>query len=247
MGIISELYALLNDDFNPAMEAEDITETSTANAEDAMGESGKSSGNHDLSLDTDNILTADTGKNTSEDSSDNGNDDETSDSGGDEMTDGSDEGSEDGGEMDSDTDGEEGDSSGSSEESEPEDKFSDDMKKKIWKNYNKFHDILSDTIDLVSKYVPNVSDPETIQMLTNVKDNLVEAKRSVFRILTDEYKSMGYPELLKKYIGLNHVYDLCRKQVKEYFDSYDGNNQKKSDKKKSNIDEELKYPFGYKN
>lgn len=229
MGIISELYNILQDDFDIATEAEDITKNATAGAEKVMGSDAKKT-NSDISLDTDHILTTDTGTdtNTGGDETNEKTDDKTPEEGDDSSMGNSDGEDGMGEETPESDDGEsETDMENSQEDNSDEDPFKVTRKQKLWKNFNKFYTMLSDTVELVSTYVPNASDDETITMLTNVKDNLTDAKNAVYEILTRDFKSMEYEELLKQYIGLNHVHDLCTEEVKTYFEKYDPRNPKK--------------------
>jgi hypothetical protein len=48
----------------------------------------------------------------------------------------------------------------------------------------------------------------------------MDAKDLAYKTLTEEYKAMEYPEMEKRYIGLNHIFDLCTKELETYFDKY---------------------------
>lgn len=213
MGWIDELYKLI-DDKTPAMEAsDDITgEVDTQSAKVLGGNSDLGGNNGEIDLNTDDVL------GTKSDGSDTENTDEPS-----EDTEGT-----------SDMEDENSDDqhSGDIPDDPPnsqtpedvmndkEDPFSSSRKKKLWKNFKTFYESLGDSAKLISQYVPNTSDANTIRALDNIRDNLAEAKDMVYDILTKEYPTMSYPELQKRYIALNHIYDLCTQELETYFDKY---------------------------
>lgn len=213
---LDDLYRLLND-ATPAMEAEDITDDVNNTMKSLPGGNATSDpvkSDHDISMNTDDILgiKEDPDGGTPEDdnskSKDNGTGEDQSDQNGDST-------------------GENEENSQEEDQKTPEDvmseqvdPFSENQKKILWSNFKSFYSTLVDAIELVSKYVPNISDAETIRAMDDIKENLTNAKQIVFDILTIEYKSMDYPSMKKKYIGLNQIYDLCTKELETYFDKY---------------------------
>jgi hypothetical protein len=219
MGFLHDLYMLMEEGF-PAMEAEDITGQVNDQAADLAGgaDNQGSQNDRDLSLDTDDILGTKSDPNGGTPGEDNNNPDDTDDSTQDD---------------DMSTDGDNPDQQGDSVPDEPpsddpakdamdnqDDPFSVSRKKKLWGNYKALYLSLDDAVDLISKYVPNISDAATIKTLDNIKDNLMDAKDLAYKTLTEEYKAMEYPEMEKRYIGLNHIFDLCTKELETYFDKY---------------------------
>lgn len=100
---------------------------------------------------------------------------------------------------------------------EMSDPFEAAQKKKLWKQFKSLHETFRDSIDLITKYVPNISDAPTIKAMDSIKENLVTGKDLIYRILTDEYEKLKYPEMQKRYIGLNNVYDILTQELDEYF------------------------------
>lgn len=213
MSIMSDFF----DSFSSiAMEADDITGVAD-DAEKAIGGTttspAPSSNNKEISLNTDDLLaddkesTTQEEKDSSELESSTNEEDLAKEDDDDEFTD-PDEGLAD----DSNTN--------------TEDEFTKTRKRKLWENYRSFYQNLDNALKLMNKYVPKEIKPEVIHMLTNIKNNLTDTKDTVYKILTEEYRKMEYGELIKNFIGLNHIYDLSIKELENYFD------QRVSDKKK---------------
>ena len=213
MGWIDELYKLIDDE-TPAMEAsDDITgEVDAQSAKVLGGNSDLGDNNGEIDLNTDDILGTKSDNSNTENTDDPSEDTEGTSSTEDENSD----------------DQHSGDIP--DEPSNPqtpedamndkEDPFSSSRKKKLWKNFKTFYESLGDSTKLIAQYVPNTSDANTIRTLDNIRDNLSEAKDIVYDILTKEYPTMEYPELQKKYIALNHVYDMCTQELETYFKKY---------------------------
>lgn len=215
---LDDLYRLLEDDATPAMEAEDITDDVNNTMKSLPGGNTASDpvkSDSDISLNTDDILgikedpnggtpenndSKSNGGSAGEDQPDQGNGDDTDET--------------------EETPPEEDQKTPEDVMSEQADPFSENQKKILWSNFKSFYSTLTDAIELVSKYVPNISDAETIRAMDDIKENLTNAKQIVFDILTVEYKSMDYPSMKKKYVGLNQIYDLCTKELETYFDKY---------------------------
>lgn len=213
MGWIDELYKLIYEE-TPAMEAsDDITTEVGSQASKVLGTNNDIEDNGDIDLNTNDILgtkSDNTHTNTPDDSDTNTDEDETED----ENT------------LDNqnieDFPEEPNDDPKTPEDimNSKNDPFSTSQKKKLWKNFKVLYESLGDSVKLITQYVPNTSDSNTIRALNNIKDNLFEAQDMVFDILTKEYQTMSYPDLQKKYIGLNHIYDLNIKELEIYFEKY---------------------------
>ena len=199
----------------PALEAEDITgevQQQTANAlggSDNMG----AQNDRDLSLNTDDILGI-------KEDPDGGVDDDTSTTQEDNL-----EG------IPTDDEGTTGDLINNDSTMNPEepeenpldsknDEFERTRKKKLWSNFKELYTILDNSIELISKFVPNVSDVATIKTLDDIKDNLVDAKDVAYSTMTAEYQALNYPQMQKRYIALNNIYDIITKELETYFDKY---------------------------
>lgn len=214
MSIMSDFF----DSFSSiAMEADDITGVAD-DVEKAIGGTttspAPSSDNKEISLNTDDLLADDKESTTQEEDS---SEPESSTN----EKDMDKEGNEDDDEF---TDPDEGLTDDSN--TNTEDEFTKTRKRKLWENYKSFYQNLDNALKLMNKYVPREIKPEVIHMLTNIKNNLTDTKDTVYKILTEEYRKMEYGELIKNFIGLNHIYDLSIKELENYFD------QKVSDKKK---------------
>lgn len=197
-----------------AQEAEDITKQVQADVADATG--SKTQVGSDIDLNTDDILGTKTpdNKNNEDTSSDDTPGVEDSDPNGDTGNDSSND------DMPLDDDD---DKQIDDKMSEMNDPFEASQKKKLWKQFKALHETFRDSVNLITKYVPNVSDAPTIKAMDSIKENLVTGKDLIYKILTDEYNQMTYPEMQKKYIGLNNIYDILTQELEEYF------NKKKKD------------------
>lgn len=214
MGWIDELYKLIEDE-TPAMEAsDDITGEVDSQASKVLGSNNALGDNNgEIDLNTNDILGT-KGDNSS--TSNNDSDTLSTD------TDDSDDPDSQNNKSSEDLPDEPNDTPQTPEDvmNDKDDPFSASRKKKLWKNFKAFYESLGDSAKLIAQYVPNTSDSNTIRALDNIRDNLSEARDMVYDILTKEYPAMSYPELQKKYIGLNHIYDLCTKELETYFDKY---------------------------
>lgn len=196
--------------FGIAMEAEDITKEAEAETNDVVGSDGEGEKNDgEIDLNTDDILgTANTDDDPTNDTdsdnneSENGLDETDEENNKDEETEGSNTGSED-----------------IPEQNEPENEFASDRKAKLRKQFLYFYDLLSDSCKLISEFMPNVTEESTIQTLSSINKNMLQCKEEIYNILTDEYVNTEYHELLKKYISLNHIYDLCINTLDKFFAS----------------------------
>lgn len=220
MSIMSDFF----DSFSSiVMEADDITGVAD-DAEKAIGGASSSpdpsSDNKEISLNTDNLLADDNKTQNQKEEGDMPDENES----GEEENQTTDEGQSTEDEDDEFTDPDEG--LMDDEDVGGEDNFEKTRKKKLWELYRTFYKNLDNALKLMNKYVPKEIKPEVIHMLTNIKNNLTDTKDTVYKILTDSYQKMDCAELLKNFIGLNHIYDLTIKQLENYF------GQMISDKKK---------------
>ena len=212
---IDDILQLMQSGYEVATEAEDITGDVIDQGQQLANDSGVdgSDGNNgEISTDVDDLL------GTKNPENDNTGDDNSGDDGGE--GDGSDLPDEPPEENSEGNDNEDMLSGESSEEDNKNNEFEQSRKIKIWKELREFYDTLSDSLDLISKYMPDLSDSATIKSMGNIKENLSEAKSLVMRTLVDDYKSLSYPKLQQRQVGLNHIYELCIKELEVYFDKY---------------------------
>lgn len=228
MGIIYDMLSSMSDDSlgDIAMEADDITNEVKQGASDMGGEGGGNSGSNDIDLDTDNIFAKGdptqsksngsngdaNSDNSNESPEDTGNDDESSsepDEGGDSEDPENAEGDE----------GDELDSMDSESNDAEQDSDSPDalQKKRVKKQMLHLYDTIEDDIKLLSETMPDITTAETSIALGNIKKNLVQCNGYIHEILKDEYASLDYPILKKKFIALSNVYDLCVRSIDIYF------------------------------
>jgi hypothetical protein len=218
MGFLHDLYMLMEES-TPAMEAEDITGQVNNDTKDLLGDSNDQGDQNDgdISMDTNDILgtkgDSNGGKQENEDDTQENPDDENTEQG-DQMD------TDDNPDPNSTPDEPPADDPVENEMNEKEDPFSISRKKKLWKNYKALYETFDDAVDLISKYVPNISDADTIKTLDNIRDNLMESKDLAYQTLTTDYQTMSYPEMQKRYIGLNNIFDLCTRELQTYFDKY---------------------------
>lgn len=209
MGLIFDILNVLNsDDMDIVTEAEDITnevknETTNLSSDDSDGDKIDNSG--DLSLNTDNLLA---------DSTSESNDDqklEESDNNWKDDFDGSD---------DDDSQNSLENQNSNEDNTTDDESFSSSRKTKLKKQFLCLFNVLDNNINLISTYVPNVTNDETIKTLTSIKENLTQCKEMIYDITTHDFKELEYHELLKKYVSLNRVYELSTKILETYFKKY---------------------------
>lgn len=109
---------------------------------------------------------------------------------------------------------------------EEENPFESSRKKKIHSQFLNFYNVIGSNIKIISEFMPGVVDEESIKILNSVKNSLTQCKEYTYRILTEEYTILEYPALLKKYVALNRVYDICIKILETYYEKYDIENNK---------------------
>ena len=217
MNFINDLHDIMREAsvesfLSIAQEAEDITSQVELEAADATG--NKKQVGEDIDLNTDDILGTKTSDNKTEDTSDTDPDDTPGDTGGDNSMNVD--------ENEKDQPDEMTDDQMDDKMNEMSDPFETSQKKKMWRQFKSLNETFRDSINLITKYVPNVSDAPTIKAMDSIKENLVTGKDLIYKILTEEYEGMSYPEMQKRYIGLSNVYDILSQELDEYF-----NNRKK--------------------
>ena len=216
---IDDLFRLMqdNDILDIATEAEDITDDVTDQGNDIAkssgvdGSDGSNKNNGEISTDVDNLFGTKKSNNDTSDSDSENNIEE------DPKVENEDEPNEE--DSSPNTSDDTSNDPIENNDSETND-FEKTRKIKAWKNLNSLHNIISDAIDLISKFMPDLSDPITIKAMSNIKENLVESKRISYNTLTEDHKTMDYKSLQRRYEGLMYIYDLCSKELEVYFDKY---------------------------
>lgn len=232
-----DIINLLNDDVTTAMEADDITgdvtnQAATGAGGDADDPDGDNIDNRgEISMNTDDLL----GTQNTNTGNDNGNDQTQKDpTQTDDMNNGMDEnaptddmnGEENPeGEMD-DMNGDTPEEDGENQDND--DEFSKTRKAKLKSHFLHLYEVIDNAIELVSAHLPTISDDETIHTLSNITSNLTDSKNIIYTVLTEEFQKSEYHTLLKKYIGLNRIYDLQVKTLEKYYEYYDKKTEKEN-------------------
>lgn len=219
MGALYDFFNLLypeNSEY-PAMEAaEDITKE-VENETDEIVEGDDDGSDGEINTNTDDILGT---KSTNNTSNENENSEEESESSSDEN-----------GENEDFSDDEDMDIS--EENSESSEDIQEIKKKQLLhKNFNYLYDIIDSNISIVANYSPNTLDENVIHALASAKERLEECKQLISSTLKDDFKTSSYATLIKRYVGVNRVYDLIIEMVKRALPDTNEVLDKKSNNKK---------------
>lgn len=109
------------------------------------------------------------------------------------------------------------------------------QKIKLRENMILFYNIISSNIKLLQEYRPSQNSKESIEILFNIISNLTDCKNILYKEITESFSTKSYPLLLKTYVSISRVYDLCQKSLELYFDNVkliDNPVQKKNEKQK---------------
>ena len=93
--------------------------------------------------------------------------------------------------------------------------------KKLRENMNLFYNNLCSNIELLGDYSPNSIVPEAQEIYFKIISHFNECKKQLFTILTTEFTITEYPDLLKKYIAIRHVYYICLNMLNSHFEILD--------------------------
>lgn len=231
MGALYDFFNFIYPDQvqQPAMEAaEDITGNVEKEAKNITGDDNgvEMSDNSDGSIDTntDDILGTKGGDNDS--TSDNSSELKEDTNNTDDITDENSEfDDEEGGDDDDNLD----DYSSDDENSDPQELK---MKLLLHKNYNYLFEILDSNISIISDYAPNTLDENVIQTMAMAKERLEECKQLISSTLKNDFKSASYATLIKRYVGINRVYDLVIEMVRRVSEDAAKSIEKNSNNKK---------------
>ena len=95
-----------------------------------------------------------------------------------------------------------------------------EKRKTLINNMIALYNILSGSIDLLESYTSSTelsSDESTT--LFNILANLTESKNILYKEITNGFTNKTYVELVKTYVGINNVYDLCTEILNKHFDN----------------------------
>lgn len=86
-------------------------------------------------------------------------------------------------------------------------------KKMLHKRFANLYDSLDSNIELISNYTPLTSDNAVVSTLNNIKSNLLDCKTVLVNIVENHFDKDSYIVLMRKFISLTKVYDLCTKML----------------------------------
>lgn len=92
---------------------------------------------------------------------------------------------------------------------------------KLKENMILFHGVITNNIELLRDYAPKITDADSNKIVYNITANLSECKRILFVEITEGFDKKSYAELMKKYVAINRVYDLCIMMLSKHFDNLD--------------------------
>jgi len=99
-----------------------------------------------------------------------------------------------------------------------------ELKEKLRENMVLFHGIISNNIQILSDYLPEISNNESNETTFKILKHLQDCKDILFNILTTSLKITPYAVLLKKYIAIQRVYDICIDMLQRQTDITNTNN-----------------------
>lgn len=102
---------------------------------------------------------------------------------------------------------------------------------KLRDSMNYLYDVVKSNLDLLGDYAPNTANPDAQQIYYRIIDHLNECKDMLFKQLSTEIDADKYPEFLKKYIAIRHVYDICLNMLNIHFQVMDITSDKKDNSK----------------
>lgn len=208
MGALYDFFNFVYPDHSPALEAtEDITDNVEKEASNIAGDDNgvempdNSDGNIDTN--TDDILGTKSNKDSNNNNEDNSDEPKAESFEDDDNSDLEDEMGGDDENLD--------DYSSNEENTDPQEIK---MKVLLHKNYNYLFEILDSNISIISDYTPNTMDENIIQSMAMAKERLEECKQLISSTLKNDFKTSSYATLMKRYVGINRVYDLVIEMVK---------------------------------
>lgn len=85
-------------------------------------------------------------------------------------------------------------------------------------NMISLHDIMSSNIDTITAALNNINDTTSLRVTESVLMHLRNAKNYLYKTLTKEIEKLDYEELLRRYITMKRVYDICIKMLETHYD-----------------------------
>ena len=109
---------------------------------------------------------------------------------------------------------------------ENEDNLADDQqnneflftkKNNIRDNLVQLYTIVSGDIEIIVNSLTNINDIQTIRVMNIVLNHMRNIKSFIYKTLTSELPTLEYDELLRRYITIKRVYDLCIEMMEKFF------------------------------
>lgn len=88
---------------------------------------------------------------------------------------------------------------------------------KLQKNMSTFYQILTNMMDVLGKYSAPASTPELRKIYNSAVDHLSSAKEMMYELVASEITPNNYPDKLRKYIALRHVYSTVLEMLQLHF------------------------------
>ena len=105
-------------------------------------------------------------------------------------------------------------------------------KNKLRDNMILFYNILINNIDLLSDALGNLNDQRSIEVCNAILENLRSAKEFLFDEIENGLSKHPYEEILRRYISLRRVYDVCIEMLDKHFGNINSLRSSKKGKKK---------------
>lgn len=88
---------------------------------------------------------------------------------------------------------------------------------KLQKNMSTFYQIITNMVDILSTYSAPASTPELRKIFNSAVDHLSSAKEMMYDLVASEITPNNYPDKLRKYIALRHVYSVVLEMLQLHF------------------------------
>jgi len=95
-----------------------------------------------------------------------------------------------------------------------------EQKKKLMDNMIMLYNIICNNIKLLADYVTQVPvSSEGSNVLYHITENLTDCKGILYKVISTDFATKDYITLMKSYVGINRVYDLCIEMLNKHFDN----------------------------
>lgn len=90
-------------------------------------------------------------------------------------------------------------------------------KNRIRDNLVQLYTIITGDIEIIVNSLTNINDDKTVHVMNNVLNHLRNCKNYIYKTLTQNITSIEYDELLRRYITLKRIYDICIEMMEKHF------------------------------